>query len=691
MPNRLAAETSPYLLQHKDNPVDWYPWGPEALAKAKSEDKPILVSIGYSACHWCHVMEHESFESHHIANLMNESFVNIKVDREERPDLDSLYMSAVQAMTGHGGWPLNCFLTPDGVPFYGGTYFPPEPRMGMPSWPQVLDSVATAYRDRRDAVTENAAQLRTYLEESTRTTPRPGDLSPEVFEHAVRGLTRAFDPENGGFGAAPKFPQPANLEFLLRYWHRTGEARVASIVRLTLDKMARGGIYDQVGGGFARYAVDAIWLVPHFEKMLYDNAQLARIYLDAYRAFGDDLYRRVATETLDYVVREMTGPDGGFYATQDADSEGHEGKFYVWTPEEFEAVLGPDDAKLVGRYYGVTHDGNFEGKTILHVLRPLEEVAAEEGIQVEAFRARIEAARAKLFAAREQRVRPGRDDKVITSWNGLMLRAFAEGSRVLDRPDFRAVAERNAAFLLSTLRKDGRLLRTYKDGQAKLTGYLEDHAFLVDGLIALYQATFERRWIDEAIDLTETMIREFADDDGAGFYDTGAHHETLVARPRDLQDGATPSGNAVAADVLLRLAAMTANEAYARRAVRILAMMAQPMAEQPTGFGRFLAALAAHLGTPKEIAFAGDRADPAFDALVAAVYRRYEPNAILGHADPADPSLADLLPVLAHRPPRDGRPTAYVCERYACLPPVTDPDALTTQLEQGTGVSWQEL
>ncbi len=691
MPNRLANETSPYLLQHKDNPVDWYPWGPEALERAKAEDKPILVSIGYSACHWCHVMEHESFEDHRIAQQMNDLFVNIKVDREERPDLDSIYMSAVQAMTGHGGWPLNAFLTPDGVPFYGGTYFPPEDRHGMPSFPKVMEAVADAYRNRRDAIEENAEQLRAYLEGATRVTPRPGDLSPEILDRAFRGLRRSFDPEHGGFGAAPKFPQPANLEFLLRFWKRTGEDSAAEVVRLTLDEMACGGIYDQLGGGFARYAVDAIWLVPHFEKMLYDNAQLARIYLDAYRAFGDDLYRRIATETLEYVAREMTSPEGGFYSTQDADSEGHEGKFYVWTPDEIEAVLGPDDAALVGRYYGVTRHGNFEGTNILHVQRPAEEVAAEEGLEVGAYVARLEAARAKLFAAREERVHPGRDEKILTSWNGLMLRAFAEGSRVLDRSDFRQIAERNAAFLLDTLRQDGRLLRTYKDGQAKLNGYLEDYAFLIDGLIALYQATFQRRWIDEAAALTETMVSEFADEQGNGFYDTGTHHEALVTRPRDLQDGATPAGNSVAADVLLRLATMTANDEYARRAGRVLAMMAAPMAEQPVGFGRFLCALDIHLATPKEVALAGDRADPALDTLAAAVYRRYEPNVVLGFADPADSTIAERLPFLANRPPRDGRATAYVCERFACLPPVTDPADLAIQLEQGTGVSWQEL
>ena len=599
-------------------------------------------------------------------------------------------MSAVQAMTGNGGWPLNAFLTPEGVPFYGGTYFPPDDRMVMVGVPKVLDAVADAYRNRREAVEENAEQLREFLERSTQVTPAPGELGPEILERAVRGLSRSFDGEHGGFGGAPKFPQPANLEFLLRFWKRSRDDRAASMTRLTLDKMANGGIYDQVGGGFHRYAVDAIWLVPHFEKMLYDNAQLARIYLDAFRAFDEPLYGRIATETLEYVAREMTGPEGGFYATQDADSEGEEGKFYVWTPDEVAAVLG-EDADLVGRYYDVTARGNFEGKNIFHVPRPAAEVAAEAGVTAEELLATVAAARPKLYAAREQRVHPGCDEKVITAWNGLMLRAFAEGARVLHRPDFREVAERNAAFLLGTLRRDGRLLRTFKDGQAKLNGYLEDYAFLIDGLIALYGATLERRWIDEALALTETMIAEFADEEGAGFYDTGVGHEALVARPRDLQDGATPAGNSVAADVLLRLGAMTGNEDYTRRAARILGMMAGPMAEQPVGFGRFLSALDVYLATPKEVVLAGTRGDPRLEALADAVYARYEPNALVGYADPADPSLAERLPFLAERPPRDGRATAYVCERYACLPPVTDPEALLAQLEQGTGVVWQEL
>jgi uncharacterized protein YyaL (SSP411 family) len=692
MANRLAQETSPYLLQHKDNPVDWYPWGDEVLTKARQEDKPILLSIGYSACHWCHVMEHESFEDPATAELMNREFVSIKVDREERPDLDNLYMTAVQAMTGHGGWPLNVFLTPEGVPFYGGTYWPPEDRMGMPSFTKVLEGVAEAYRERREGVEENSARLREYLEKAMASTPSPSDIEPQLLDQAAKALARSFDGEHGGFGGAPKFPQPAVLEFLLREQKRTSDGRAASMVTLTLDKMAGGGMYDQIGGGFHRYAVDAIWLVPHFEKMLYDNAQLARIYLDAYRAFGSALYRRIATETLEYVTREMTSPEGGFYSTQDADTEGEEGKSYVWTPEEIDAVLGPEDGRLLREYYGVTHRGNFEGKSILNVAREPRYVAAELEVPEEGMLDAIARGRKKLYEARSKRVQPGRDEKILTAWNGLMLRAFAEGSRVLSRADFREVAERNATFLLDKLRRpDGKLYRSYKDGQARLNAYLEDYAALGDGLLALYEATFERRWIDEAVGLVETMLVEFADPDGPMLYDTGLSHEALISRPRDLQDGATPSGNSIAAGVLLRLAAMTGRESYGQRASDMLRALARPMAEHPTAFGRWLCDLDIYLATIKEVAVAGERSDPALHGLADVVYSRYEPNAILGYSDPNDATLAELLPFLAFRPARDGKATAYVCEHFACLPPVTTTADLAVQLEQGTGVIWRDF
>ncbi len=690
MPNHLANETSPYLLQHKDNPVDWYPWGPEALERAKAEDKPILVSIGYSACHWCHVMERESFENPAIAKEMNERFVNIKVDREERPDLDHLYMTAVTALTGQGGWPLNTFLTPDGAPFYGGTYFPPEDRMGLPGFPKVLAAVSEAYRNRRDEVEETADQLRQALGRANATTPHPGQLSPAILDQAAQNLASRFDDRYGGFGRAPKFPQAAVLDFLLRYAHRANGGGAAGMVRQTLDQMAEGGIYDQIGGGFHRYAVDANWLTPHFEKMLYDNAQLAQLYLDAWKAYGDPLHRRVATETLDYVAREMTSPEGGFYAAQDADSEGEEGAFYVWTPEELDAALGPTDAAIVGAYFDVTPGGNFEGKSILHLAQPTDAVAAEFDLTPEGVEETVAAARSRLYEAREQRPRPGLDDKIIVAWNGLMLKAFADAAWTLDRADYREIAVRNAEFLLDKTRRDGQLFRTYKNGQAKLNAFLQDYAFVVDGLLALYRATFDRRWLDEALTLTATMIAEFGDEQGPGFFDTAASHETLVARPRDLQDGAIPAGNSVAADVLLRLGALTGNEDWTRRAVRLLSAMAEPMTEQPLGFGRYLAALDFHLADPLEIVIAGKPDDAAVGALTRVVANRYLPNALLALADPDEPD-DQRPPLLAGRTMRDGAATAYVCQQFACQSPVTDPDALVAQIDLAHATRWQEF
>ena len=691
MANRLATETSPYLLQHKDNPVDWYPWGEEALTQAREADKPIFLSIGYSACHWCHVMEHESFENDRIASVMNRFFVPIKVDREERPDLDSIYMAAVQAMTGSGGWPLNLFLTPEGVPFFGGTYWPPEDRVGMPGFVKVLESVHDAYVNKREDVIANAEQLRAFLTDASRATPSPGELHPMLLDEAFESMVRSFDFTNGGFGGAPKFPQPLNIEFLLRYHHRTGDGRAATMVRRTLDRMAAGGIYDQLGGGFARYAVDANWLVPHFEKMLYDNALLARCYSDAFRAFGDETYYRIASETIDFALRELLTTEGGFASALDADSEGEEGRFYVWTPAEIEAVLPSQQAALLMRAYGVREGGNFEGKTILHITMPLDEVATELGLSLEVARQTLDAARSTLLTAREGRVRPGRDDKVLTSWNGLMLRTLAEGSRALNRPDFGQAAKRLAAFLLSTLRQSGRLLRGYKDGQARLNAYLEDYAFLADGLIALYETTFERRWLDAALELAQTMREEFAGDGTPLLYDTGLSHERLISRPRDLQDGAIPAGNSVAAGVLLKLAALTGVPSFAQQAGEMLRTMVRPMIEHPTAFGRMLSALDTYLAAPRELALVGEKDDPTIVAFAATVWRRYEPNLVLGLADPADPASSANVPFLANRTMKDGLATAYFCERHACLPPVTDSNALADQLDRGTGINWTEF
>ena len=520
VPNRLADETSPYLLQHAENPVDWYPWGEEALERARREDKPILVSIGYSACHWCHVMAHESFENPDIAAKMNELFVNIKVDREERPDLDGVYMTAVQAMSGHGGWPLNVFLTPDGTPFYGGTYFPPEDRGGMPGFLQVLDAVSDAYHNRRADVEENAEQTRELLQRLSRDWPRSESLSRTIATRATEALAALFDARNGGFGTAPKFPQPAAIEFLLRQSKR-GDQQATIMAKRTLDRMARGGLYDQIGGGFHRYTVDAIWLVPHFEKMLYDNSQLASVYLAGYQAFEDPLYRRVAAETLDFVVRELTHPEGGFFSTLDADSAGHEGLFYTWTPDELEEVLGAEDAEIARAWFAVTPGGNFEGRSVLSTPRSLTDVADRLGMDESTLQEAIDRIRATMLAARGQRERPGLDRKVIASWNGLMLKAFADGARILGRSDLLEVARKNANFIVDSMLRGGRLVRSWNDGDARVSGYLEDYAFVIDGFLALYRATLEARWLEIALALTDTMIEEFADPDGPGFFRLG--------------------------------------------------------------------------------------------------------------------------------------------------------------------------
>jgi len=679
MANRLSGETSPYLLQHAHNPVDWYPWGVEALARARAEDRPILLSIGYSACHWCHVMERESFENADIARLMNDTFVNIKIDREERPDLDNIYMEAVQAMTGQGGWPMTVFLTPDGAPFYGGTYFPPADRMGMPGFPRVLRSVAEAYQRSPDAVRDSAQELRGSLGRSLMGYEE-GALTPAVTAHAYQGLADAFDPTYGGFGGAPKFPQPMNYEFLLRHHYRTGEPRALEMTRVTLDHMAHGGIYDHIGGGFHRYATDAIWLVPHFEKMLYDNALLARVYLEAYQVTGDEEYRRVVEETLDYVTREMTSPEGGFYAAQDADSEGVEGKYFVWTPREIAAVVGADDAPLVCAYYGVTERGNFEGENILHRMIPLADAARDTGATPEHMQTVVERARPLLLAARERRVKPGRDDKILTAWNGLMLRSFADAARVLGRDDYRAVAERSADFLLTNLKTgNGRLLRTYKDGRAKIDGYLDDYAALANGLLALYALTFEPRLFAEARALAGAILARFWDEREGGFYMTSDDgHTELISRPKELFDNAVPSGNSTAVDVLLRLAALSGDNNYAERAERTLQGLTGIVQRAPSGFGRALAAMEFALSTPTEVAIAGDPGEGAADALLRVVNGAYRPTVVTAVTRPG--ALEAGIALLEGRDRVDGQAAAYVCERFACRRPVTTPADLAREL-----------
>jgi len=681
MANRLANETSPYLLQHKDNPVDWYPWGEEALRRAREEDKPVLLSVGYSACHWCHVMERESFEDDETARMMNEHFVNVKVDREERPDIDSIYMAAVQALTRHGGWPMTVFLTPEGAPFYGGTYFPPVPSRGMPSFQQLLLSIADAYENHREEVLQSAQSVRDYLQASTAAVmPEAEAAGTELLDRAAGALLSQLDRRFGGFGGAPKFPQAMNLEVLLRHYHRTGGRSALDGVELTCRQMAQGGIYDQLGGGFSRYSVDEYWLVPHFEKMLYDNALLSRLYLETYQATGDAFYRRIAEETLDYILRDMTSEEGGFYSAEDADSEGEEGKFYVWSPEELEAVLDPDEASLAARYWDVTGRGNFEGKNILHVARPPEVVAGEFGISTDELSARIAGIRAKLFAVREERVRPGRDEKILAAWNGLMLRSFALAARVTGREDYREAAVKNATFILEKLKENGRIHRSYKDGRARFNGYLEDYAMVADGFIALYEATFETSWLVEADALMEAVSELFWDEEKRVFYDTPADHEELVTRPREVYDNAAPSGTSVATEVLLELALFLDRNDYRQRAEDVLEELAGGMEKVPGGFGRLLCALDFSASEPREVAVVGDPQAPDTKVLLEAIYSRYLPNKVVAGRCPDDEEAGGLIPLLAQRPAREGMATAYVCVQYACQPPTTEPEELSRQL-----------
>jgi uncharacterized protein len=669
MANRLADETSPYLLQHKDNPVDWRPWGPEALEQAVREDKPILLSIGYSACHWCHVMERESFEDGETAALMNENFVPIKVDREERPDVDGIYMEAVQGMTGQGGWPLTVFLDPEGVPFYGGTYFPPEPRQGMPSFRQVLEATAGAYRNQREELREASARIRDSLGAVGRVEQSEEPLDASILARATSALQGSFDRSNGGFGGAPKFPPASALEFLLD----RGENEP---VQLTLNKMAHGGIYDQLGGGFHRYSVDPNWLVPHFEKMLYDNALLARVYLHGWQVVGEERWRRVCEETLDWALREMRGPEGGFHSALDADSEGEEGRFYVWDEDEMrtalsEAELSSDGTERVLGYWGVSPAGNFEGRNILHV--PLGASAQRP--------AELDDARRGLLTWRDGRVRPGLDDKRICSWNALMIAALADAGAAIARPDYVDAARACARFVWQEMRdENGRLRRTWKDGDARLNAYLEDYAFLVEALLRLYEATLEVRWFDAARETADLMVEHFADDERGGFFTTSDDHEELIARRKDVGDHPIPSGNSSAAYGLLRLSALTGERGYEDRAVGALRLFAPAAAQHPDAFGHLLQAVDFHLSPVREVALVApsngaDDTAP-LDDLAQVVRSAHRPHVVLagGREGSERPEL------LRERPAVEGRPAAYVCERFTCQAPVTDPGDLAAQL-----------
>jgi uncharacterized protein YyaL (SSP411 family) len=665
MPNRLAQETSPYLLQHKDNPVDWYPWGPEALERARAEDRPILLSVGYSACHWCHVMERESFEDPQTAAYMNEHFVCVKVDREERPDVDAIYMEAVQAISGQGGWPMTVFLDPDGVPFYGGTYFPPDTSRGIPSFQMVMEAVIDAFENRREEIRDRAAGTRARLGAIGEVEPR-GDLpGPENLDEAVKALLARADRRNGGFGGAPKFPPASSLELLLAS-DETG------LVELTLDKMMAGGIYDQLGGGFARYAVDASWLVPHFEKMLYDNALLARAYLHGAQQLGRERYRRVCEETLDWMLREMRGPEGGFYSALDADSEGEEGKFYVWTPAQIRRALAADpncikfstqQVENLMQFWGVTEAGNFEGANVLHLAAGAE-APEPEGL--------AEARRA-LLEARSRRVWPGLDDKRLASWNALAIAALADAGAALGREDYLAAARTCATFVLEQMRDEaGNLLRTYKDDRAHLNAYLEDHAFLLEALLTLYEATFESRWFTEAQALADVTIERFGDPERGGFYSTSTDHEELIARRKEVGDHPIPSGNSSAALGMLRLAALTGDRRYAEAAEGIFALFAKPAIEHPDAFAHLLRALDFHLSPTHEVALVGDD----LTNLAAVIREKPRPHLVLA----GGPEGSDRPPLLSGRTTVDGRSAAYVCENFTCQLPVTDPSALQSQL-----------
>ena len=680
--NRLIHETSPYLRQHAHNPVDWYPWGQEALDKAKREDKPILLSIGYSACHWCHVMERESFENEAIAEVMNAHFVNIKVDREERPDLDTLYMNYVQMTTGSGGWPMTVFLTPDQIPFYGGTYFPPEDRSGRPGFGRLCLTLAEAYREKREEIEARGPEIVQSLAAMNTLPPGAGKVTAASLDLAFDQLVPRFDRTHGGFTGAPKFPGSMSLAFLLRHFSRAGRQEGRDFVALSLQKMARGGMYDQLGGGFHRYSVDERWLVPHFEKMLYDNALLSRLYLEAYQLDPQPLYARVVEEILDYVVREMLNPQGGFYSTQDADSEGHEGKFFIWTPKEIGEILGEEEGKVFCRYYDVTAQGNFEGANILNVPRPLEQVARELSLSPGELSRILSEGRQRLFREREKRIKPHRDEKILTGWNGMMAVSFVEASVVLQRADYLEVARRNARFLLKHLCRKGRIFRTHKDGVSKLRGYLDDYANLVEQLLALYQATGEREWLDEAVIYNDAMLEQFWNREQAAFFLTGKEHEKLVTPVRDVYDNATPAGSSVAVFNLLKLAILTGNMEYRSIAETNLESMHLPLTRYPNGFGYLLGAADFYLGPVKEIAVVGDLKSGETRRLLEVVHGRFLPNKVVAILDPNATDGAGDLPLLEGKTLVKGRPAAYVCENYTCKAPVTEPSQLELALNQ---------
>ena len=672
--NRLINETSPYLLQHAHNPVNWLPWGSEAFELAQKQDKPIFLSIGYSTCHWCHVMERESFENEQIAEIMNEHFVSIKVDREQRPDVDEIYMNAVVMMTGSGGWPLSVFLTPEGKPFYGGTYFPPRDAYGRPGFERLLLSVADAWKNRRQELIGSAAKMSELLQSQAGPIEK-GNLSPEMLDDAFVSFQNSFDAVNGGFGNAPKFPQPSNLSMLLSYWHRTADNQAIEMVEKTLDAMAAGGIYDHIGGGFHRYATDGQWLVPHFEKMLYDQALLSKVYLQAYQITKQERYAQIAREIFDYVLRDMTDPTGGFYSAEDADSEGREGTFYLWDPEQTASVLNEEQARLFNTCYGVTNEGNFEeGKTILNITTSMDQLEKEFQKDRAAIENILTAARTRLFQEREKRTRPHRDEKIITAWNGLMISSLAYGGAVLDEGKYIEAARCSAEFILSTLRKNGRLMRYYRDGRVVEKAFLDDYTFTAMGMLDLYEATFDVKWLIEAKSLGNQMIELFADTEKGGFFLAGNDSEKLIARPKPGSDGAIPSGNSVAALLLLKLGRLTMDQHFTELGGKVLETFSQQLERSPAYSSAMLGALDFRLGPTQEIIIAGNADTPDLKRMLKLIHSSFLPNTVvlLHEPDKADSALYNTVPFIKNQTAIDGKATAYLCENYVCKKPVNN-------------------
>lgn len=684
MPNNLANETSPYLLQHANNPVEWYPWGEEALSRAKLEDKAIFLSIGYSACHWCHVMEDESFTDPNIAALMNSNFINIKVDREERPDIDSIYMTAIQSMRGQGGWPLSMFLTPDGEPFYGGTYFPPQDRHGMPAFSKVLLAVADAYRHKRTDVEESAKVVKSTLEKHSKSISPSEVIDRETYLRAYGVIENNFDQKNGGFGSYPKFPQPMVLEFLLRYYNtdKVGNAKALEMVNITLEHMAKGGIYDHLGGGFHRYSTDATWLIPHFEKMLYDNALISQLYTHAFQATKNNEYKRIATETLDYILREMTDKDGGFYSAQDADSEGSEGKFFIWSEDELRTVLDETQFEAIREYFSIEKEGYFEGSNILNTPLSISELATRLGVHETSLTATIEDAKNVLMNNRESRIAPETDRKILTSWNGLMINSLVLASAVFEREDYLRAAKSNARFILNHMRHEGRIMRSYKDNLSGIKGFLEDYASITAGLLSLYEFTLEPDWFNEAKGIADNMLDLFWDSGERIFYDTGIDQERLIIRPRNITDNAIPCGASMATNVLLKLSVLTGDNRYKDTAVDSLKSVQNFMGQIPVGFGHWLEALDFYISSPKEIALIGSRDDKDMNSLVRTIFSKYIPNKVVAGFNPEDESTYVNIPLLEDKETIQNRPTVHICKNYFCLMPVTSETRLLEQLEE---------